>query len=334
MIVLGKSRGNAGQLAAYLLRQGDNDRPPEIIEVSGYGSSLKTTLECMDEAGRDSRGEKTLYHAQINPEPGHPVNWIQAADILAEEMGFEGQPRVLVLHEKKGRQHLHVVFQRYDVERGTLIHDGHNYRKHTKAARRMEKEFGHQATPESRSRKTKPTAEKKNGERWFKAWAEAKATIRQAWEKNCSDGVDFLKCLLENGFVLAKGDRRAFAVIDRHGEEFNPLRALDGVKTAEFKRAVGKEVYEGLPTVAEVREQQAKRREEAATQVQAERKVSLLCLGYPRRRVRRKPESRKSLQLRRVRKRRTYKGIAQNTVKKMVPISIKTASLRYMTNCR
>lgn len=310
--MLGKSRGNAGQLAAYLLRQGDNDQPPETLEVAGYGPSLKTALECMEEAGRDSRGEKTLYHAQINPEPGHPVNWIQAADILAEELGFEGQPRVLVLHEKKGRQHLHVVFQRYDAERGTLIHDGHNYRKHTRAARRMEREFGHQAISESRSQKPKPIAERNNEERWIKAWAEAKKIIQEAWEERSSKGVDFCKGVLEYGYILTKGDRRAFAVIDRHGEEFNPLRALKGVKTADLKRAVGKEAYEELPTITEARERQAKQREEAENPVSAEKINPPPCLKqHSRRRIRRMPESRKNLRFRQIRKRRIFRKPVQ-----------------------
>ena len=55
-----------------------------------------------------------------------------------------GQPRVVVVHEKEGREHCHIVWSRIDLDRMAAISDSHNYRKHEEVARALEKEFGHE----------------------------------------------------------------------------------------------------------------------------------------------------------------------------------------------
>jgi len=58
--------------------------------------------------------------------------------LFEKEMGFEHQPRVIVFHEYKGRQHIHAVYSRMD-ENGHAITDSWNYAHHEKAAREIEK---------------------------------------------------------------------------------------------------------------------------------------------------------------------------------------------------
>lgn len=53
------------------------------------------------------------------------------------------EPRLIVVHRKDGREHLHIVWSRIDVGRQRVISDGWNYRAHEEAARELEATFGH-----------------------------------------------------------------------------------------------------------------------------------------------------------------------------------------------
>ena len=51
---------------------------------------------------------------------------------------------MVVVHEKEGREHCHIVWSRIDLDRMAAISDSHNYRKHEEVARELEREFGHE----------------------------------------------------------------------------------------------------------------------------------------------------------------------------------------------
>ena len=67
-----------------------------------------------------------------------------AIDRLEAEMGLIGQPRVVVVHDKKDREHCHIVWSRIDLDRMAAISDSHNFRKHEQVGRELEREFGHE----------------------------------------------------------------------------------------------------------------------------------------------------------------------------------------------
>ena len=64
-------------------------------------------LQTLEDWRSDSLGTnctKPLYHAQLNPDRVlSGEEWDKAVDIFEKEMGFENQPRAVVLHEYKGR---------------------------------------------------------------------------------------------------------------------------------------------------------------------------------------------------------------------------------------
>ena len=146
MIIQGGSRSNAGQLGRYLLNEAANDRVA-VLECPASARDVPEALEDMERMGRMTRGSKTLYHAQINPAPGYDMrraDWDRSVEVLASKLGLENQPRAVVLHEKEGREHAHVVFQRADIGRGRLISDSHNYARHREAGEQLEQELGHE----------------------------------------------------------------------------------------------------------------------------------------------------------------------------------------------
>lgn len=146
MIIKGKSRGNGKHLARYLLHSSENEKI-EVLERDIYAAGNFEAIADLD-FHPSGRSKKTLYHAQINPQEHEAANmnkqgWLLSVDLLAKELGFENQDRVVVMHEKDGRKHVHVVWERFDLEKGRLISDSHNYRAHERAARAIEQQLGH-----------------------------------------------------------------------------------------------------------------------------------------------------------------------------------------------
>lgn len=66
------------------------------------------------------------------------ADWLKAVAILEKHLGFEGQKRIIVLHERNGCVHVHVAWERYDQETGTLHGDSLNFKKHDKAMEGIE----------------------------------------------------------------------------------------------------------------------------------------------------------------------------------------------------
>lgn len=152
MIAKGASRAAPAQLASYLLRTETRDGPQrvEVLELQSGTDSLRETFLDWHSVGLGTRGEKTLYHAQISPAPGYAMTkeqWLRSADILGQKLGLQDHPRVVVLHDDGEQPHLHIVWQRADVKTMTMWDDGYNYPKNEQASLRMEQEFGHEFVP-------------------------------------------------------------------------------------------------------------------------------------------------------------------------------------------
>jgi hypothetical protein len=230
----------------------------------------------MERMGKATRGEKVLYHAQINPNPGEPMwkgDWIRSADILAEKLGMEGQPRVIVFHLKEGylegaREHAHVVFQRTDVEKGRLISDSHNYRKHEAASRQIERELGHEPVP-TVDRGTSYTQEEARKASQLPAPTElvrregsarvtyvpdgqygplrsgrganpkeVRAFVTTAYQR-ARGPEEFRDYLWAAKLQIAIGERRAYSLIDEFGNDYTLARMVQGARTSDLKRFLG-----------------------------------------------------------------------------------------------
>ena len=62
---------------------------------------------------------------------------------MEKKLGLDGHARIVVMHEKLGRQHIHIVWSRIDLATMRSVSDSHNYRKHEEVARDLERRFGH-----------------------------------------------------------------------------------------------------------------------------------------------------------------------------------------------
>lgn len=199
-----------------------------------------------------------------------PEQWQRSVDVLEKELGMTGQPRAVVLHEKHGREHIHVVWQSTNIDTMTLFSDSNNYAAHERASMALELEFGHELVPGKHAKRDMdqpaPKAEVTHAE-----WQQAERTgidprdlkemITQLHQQ--SDSAQAFKATLEDhGFVLAKGDRRDYVLVDEQGEVHSLARQIKGVTAKDLRQFMTGIDPQAIPSVERAK---ALQRDHAAT---------------------------------------------------------------------
>lgn len=282
MIIKGNPAGNVGFWTRHL-QSTDNERA-EVVEIRGLlAEDLPTGLREMEAVAAGSRSHGNfMYQANISPlayEHLTPEQWTEAVDTLEKNLGLEGHQRIVVEHEKRGedgelRTHRHVIWNRVDVDDLRVADMGGNWRTHERTARELEQRFDLTPSPghDRGSLDRKPALELweiRAAERSGIAPADVKAELTELWRQSES-GQGFAAALDERGYILAKGDRRDFCVIDQAGDVHSLARRLDGVKAAEVRARMVDVDRDSLPTVAEARQEQ-RTRDQPALELQGRR---------------------------------------------------------------
>jgi hypothetical protein len=269
VIIKGKSRGNGAQLGLYLMTRGENEviRVAEIRGVSA--ADVPGAVLEMDALAAGARTRKGLYHAHINTPADERMTDQQrtyAVDRLETALGLTGQPRVVVVHEKKGREHCHIVWSRVSLDRMAAISDSNNYRKHEEVARELERFFGLRRVQGSH-------AERDGGKRPGRAQDEPEAgraarsrlsaqqvkeEITGLWRSSGS-GRAFAEALARAGYILARGDRRDFVLVDPEGGTHSLARRIEGARAKDVRARMADIDMSRLPSVAEARAMQRSR---------------------------------------------------------------------------
>jgi hypothetical protein len=283
MIIKGGSRAAPTQLGKHLLRADTNERV-EILQLLSPTGNLTEALRDWQVLAGGTNGSKGLYHANIDPDARYkmtPEQWQRSVDVLEEKLGLQGQPRVIVLHEKEGREHIHVVWQRTDVETMTLRSDSQNYRRHEEASLALEQEFGHEHVPGKhvkRDRGKQPEmpkseitqAEAQQAERSGINPRELKDTITGLYRQ--SDNAGALRTALEDhGLLIAKGDRRDYVIVDETGEVHSLARQIRDVNAKDLRQFMATIDPQTLPSVEQAKALQrdaAQRRPDAPAPAQ------------------------------------------------------------------
>jgi hypothetical protein len=262
VIVSGGSRRAGAFFATHLTRRDHNERVA-VMEIRGVTApTVRGALREMQTIALGTRTTNYLYHAHMNPREGEqltPEQWQEAADILERHLGLTGQPRVVVEHEKKGRIHRHVIWNRI-TENMTSVSDALTYPKHEAAAREIEQRFGHPPVPSVlvKDRKT-PRPPRRPSDKESSRGQESglnpqaiKAELTALWHAT-GDGAAFAAALAQRGYILARGDRRDFVIVDGAGDDHSLARRLDGIKAAEIRTRLVALDRAALPSVAEAR---------------------------------------------------------------------------------
>lgn len=247
MIIKGSSRAGAAELSAHLQRVDTNERM-EILSIRGtVARDLESALREMEAMASGTRCKNPLYHASINIPIHERIGidgWERAVDRLEKELGLTGQPRAVVMHEKFGREHIHVVWGRIRADTLVAVADSQNYRKHEIVARELEREFGHervQGAHAERDGGPRPDRTLSHGdhqvaERTGFDPKAVKAEITALWQA-ADDAEAFLTALKAAGYRPGFGSRRQYVVIDQAGTVHSLARRIDGVRAADLSRA-------------------------------------------------------------------------------------------------
>lgn len=274
MVIKGTSCAGARRLAVHLTRTDTNERA-EVREITGVAADdLRGALLEMEAVAAGTRTSKPFYHASINTRADERLTDEQRAytiERLEEKLGLSGQPRVVIVHEKEGREHCHIVWSRIDLEHMRAISDSHNYRKHEEVARDLEREFGHERVQgahaerdgKERPERTPSHEEMLQAERGAVSPDRAKALITDTWRRTDS-GQSFKAELEKQDWLLARGDRRDFVAIDPHGGTHSLARRVEGAKATDIRARMADIDPESLPSVSEARAKQRARQSPAA----------------------------------------------------------------------
>lgn len=206
-------------MATYLLNKADNDNV-YLFDIRGtaHPDDLRQSLLEISLTSELTKSDKGLYHVQICPAIGADKkmtrdDWLRAVEILEEETGFTNQKRALVMHEKAGRLHLHVVLERYDHELGIMKSDSFSRLAQDRARQRMEIELEQERTPKRNAKQ--PVL---------------KAELTKLWHETNSPEA-FMNAVNQKGYAIAAGTQRPYMLIDDTGRSFDLVRQLAGVKT-------------------------------------------------------------------------------------------------------
>ncbi len=251
IIIKGNAIENAGALAAYMTKGDGSNERISTLEVRDFGGrDLQQGMRMAQIEAETSKGQKPFWHAQIAPAPGVKLTreqQLMAADVLERHLGFEGQPRAVIMHFKDDREHLHVAWSRYDRETGTLRRDDFSKRKNVAAAAEIAQRLGLEPNPNpfedredlareerrDRTHQSQTHGEFQQDDRAHKSRKERKAEINALWEATDS-GQALRSALDEAGYTLARG-WRGFVVVDECGETHGLARQVDGIKEKQVR---------------------------------------------------------------------------------------------------
>jgi hypothetical protein len=144
-----------------------------------------------------------------------------------------------------------------------LISDSYNYVAHERASALMEKEFGQEFVPGKHVKRDRERQPEFPQERMSQDEAQQAARLGVTKEeriaqlaeirKSCDDGLAFKNALEDAGYVLAKGDRRGFVLVDQQGEIFSLSKHLPHLKRKEYNAFMASVDPAALPSVDEAK---------------------------------------------------------------------------------
>ncbi|MFN3171221.1 MAG: relaxase/mobilization nuclease domain-containing protein [Hyphomicrobiales bacterium] len=251
------------QLSAHLLNEEDNDHV-SVHDLRGFVSdNLQGALMEAYGVSRGTKCRRFLYSLSLSPPQTEniPISvFEETIERIERQLGFSGQPRAIVFHEKEGRRHAHCVWSRIDVQSMKAIDPSFDKLQLRDISRSLYME----------QKWTMPRGLMNSEERdplnfTMTEWQQAKrqgidprtikSTIQECWAVSDSRAA-FASVLCERGYWLAKGDKRGAVVVDWRGEAYAVAR-MAGVKTKEVKDRLGD--CTDLPSVNETNAMLAER---------------------------------------------------------------------------
>lgn len=257
MILVASQRGGARALAAHLMNTRDNDHVT-VEQIRGFvGRTLRDAFDEADAIAKATKAKQFLFSLSLSPPKDADLgldDFLAAIDRAERAVGLSGQPRVVVVHEKFGRKHTHVVWSRTKADTLTAINLPFFKTRLNDLSKELYLEHGWELPEGHRTNGWKnplafDLAQWQQAQRLGLDPREIKQAFRDAWMRSDNLG-SFRHALEERGYFLAKGDRRGFVALDIHGEPLAIARWA-GLKTKEVETRLGSP--DSLPGVEDVR---------------------------------------------------------------------------------
>jgi len=265
MILKGSARSGGSDLATHLLNAYDNERV-ELADIRGtIADDLHGAFAEFEAVASGTKAKKPLYSLSVNPsEPLTREQYIEAVEAIEYKLGLTEQPRAIVFHIKDGREHCHVVWSRIDGTEMKAIHMAHDRRKLCDMAVRLAEQYGHELPEGLKAWKQREQFKKDKLEATLAENAQQKESgitpeqrrdqITAAY-READSAAAFRHALEERGYILARGDRRAFAVVDRFGDVHSLSRYLKDVSRKDMRARMKTLDAASLSSVAQAQEQ-------------------------------------------------------------------------------
>ena len=261
MILVGNQRGGARDMAIHLMKP-ENERV-EVAELRGFvADDLDGAFQESYAISRGTQCKQFLFSLSLNPPKDAEVSDDQFMAAIAKaetKLDLKDQPRAVVFHEKRGddgklRRHAHAVWSRIDIEEMKAVPLSHSKRKLQDVSRDLYLEHGWTmprglAVTGERDPRNFTLAEWQQARRIKEDPREIKAAFQDAWAISDSKAA-FDHALKERGYWLAKGDKRGYVAVDRHGEVHSIAKRV-GVRTKAVRERLGD--MNALPSVADAK---------------------------------------------------------------------------------
>jgi hypothetical protein len=270
MILKGSQRANGADLAIHLMNGFDNESV-EIAQVSGaVAGDLLGAFAEFEAVAAGTKAKEYLYSLSINPpSPLTREQYHEAIEAIGNRLGLSDQPRAVVFHVKDGREHCHVVWSRIDVDNMKAIHMAHDRRKLMDMACDLARKFDLELPPGLKAWEEKckfdkdaldPTLGEKAQEEATGISPEQRREEITACYEQADNAQGFINALEQKGYVLARGDRRGFVVVDEFGSPHSLTRYVKGHKAAAIKARLADITPDHLPSVDQAKELQRQRK--------------------------------------------------------------------------
>lgn len=221
MILKASQRGGGMALAAHLLKsENEHVEVHEVHEVRGFvADDVKGAMKETQAVAKGTRCKQPLFSVSFNPPQDASVS-IDKFEAVIERVeqanGLNGQPRIIVFHEKEGRRHAHCVWSRIDAETMTARPLPFFKKKLREISKGFYLEHGwRMPLGFMDSRKHDPRnfslAEWQQAKRMGRDPKALKATVQECWAVS-DNAAAFAKALEARGLYLAKGDRRGMSL--------------------------------------------------------------------------------------------------------------------------
>lgn len=258
MIIKGNTRKGGPYLVAHMLNARDNDHV-DVHELRGFASENLTDAVCeVDALSKGTNCKKPWFSTSLNPPMDAEVkehDYLRAIEQCEEKLGFAGQPRAVIFHEKEGRQHCHVIWSRIDPETMNTIPDSFSRLKLQEVSKSLYLEHGWALPPGFEDRnKSQPEislADQAVAKRSGLTNEDHEQLIQHAWEKSDS-AQSFASALEDQGYILAQGKRGAIAV-DIETQDVHFIARRLGLKNKQVEAKLGP--LSDLPNVEEAKKQ-------------------------------------------------------------------------------